>query len=43
MEKIGIEINLIWLDAEFSAEEHIQNPLKSPSGKIFCMHFKFLH
>jgi len=34
MEINGIKVNLVPLDAEFSAEQHIQNPLKSILGKI---------
>ena len=40
-EKNGIEINLVPLDAEFSAEQHIQNPLKSVVGKINYSRFNF--
>ena len=39
--KNGIEINLVPLDAEFSAEQHIQNPLKSVVGKNNYSHFYF--
>ena len=31
-EKNGTKINLVPLDAEFSAEQHIQNPLNPPWG-----------
>ena len=39
--KNGIEINLVPLDAEFFAEQHIQNPLKSVVGKNNYSHFYF--
>ena len=39
--KNGIEINLVPLDAEFSAEHHIQNSLKSVVGKNNYSHFYF--
>ena len=34
VEKNGTKIHLIPLDVEFSAEQHIQNPLKSPLGNF---------
>ena len=42
MEKNGTKINLVPLDAEFSAEQHIQNPLKSPLGNLLNIYFIFL-
>ena len=36
-EKIRIKTNLVPLDSEFSLLQNIQNPLKSSSGKNFCM------
>ena len=41
-EKIGTKINLVPLDAEFSAEQHVQNPLKSPLGNLLNIYFNFL-
>ena len=41
-EKNGTKINLVPLDAEFSAEQHIQNPLKSPLGNLLNIYFNFL-
>ena len=34
--KNGAKINLVSLDVEFSAEQQIQNPLKSTLGKNSC-------
>ena len=41
MEKNGIKIKLVSLDAELSGEQHIQNPLKSPLGKKNYGRLKF--
>ena len=41
LEKNGTKINLVPLDAEFSAEQHIQNPLKSILGKNSYYSFNF--
>ena len=41
LEKNGTKINLVPLDAEFSAEQHIQNPLKSILGKNNYYSFNF--
>ena len=41
-EKNGTKINLVPLDAEFSAEQHIQNPLKSPLENLLNIYFNFL-
>ena len=40
--KNGRKTKLISLDAEFSVEQHMQNPLKSDSEKIFYNFLKFL-
>ena len=40
LEKIGIEANLVPKEAEFFVEQHIQNPPKSTSGKIFYVQLK---
>ena len=39
--KNGIKINLLSLDAEFSGQQHIQNPLKYPLGKKSYGRLKF--
>ena len=41
MEKNGIKINLVLLDAEFPGEQHIQNPLKSSLEKKSYGRLKF--
>ena len=41
MEKNGIKINLVSLDAEFSGEQHIQNPVKFSLGKKSYGRLKF--
>ena len=41
LEKNGTKINLVPLDAEFSAEQHTQNPLKSTLGKNSYYSFNF--
>ena len=38
-EKNGRELNLVSVDAEFSIDLHIQNPLKSSIGKKFMTFF----
>ena len=42
-EKIRRKLILVSLDSKFFTEQHIQNPLKSPMGKIFYTQFSLKH